>query len=143
MTPVSYLQAWPEVVLIAATPPARLAFQLNPRTVRSLIPAGTPGTYLLLQGERPVYVGRSDRCLRARLATHNHLHHATHVTWETARDAWGAFLLEAWWWHQHSDTLINKIHPAAPTGQGPCPFCEPRTDSGLANALPYQSITKE
>ncbi len=125
----------PEVVLIAAAPPARLAFRMTPRTIRALIPVATPGTYLLLSGRVPVYVGRSDRCLQTRLAAHNHLHTVSHVVWEPARDQWAAFCLEAWWWHQHKDSLINKIHPAVPNGRGPCPFCDAQTVAGLTNTI--------
>lgn len=120
-----------EVEFVASVPPARLAFRLTPPTVRALVPSGTPGTYLLLRGDVPLYVGRSDTCLQSRLVNHNHLSAATHVLWEPAREAWTAFCLEAWWWHRHKNTLINKIHPARPIGRGPCPFCDDQINPGL------------
>lgn len=113
------------VDLVEHLPPARLAFRFTPTTVRALVPAGVPGTYLLLKGHVPVYVGRSDTCLRTRLTTHNHLDLATHVLWESAKDAWQAFDLEAWWWHSRRP-IMNIIHPATPAGATrPCPFCAP------------------
>src|SRR5689334_5372563 len=94
-----------------AEPPARLAFRLLPITLRALLPPGRIGAYVLLAGHVPVYVGRSDTCLRQRLSTHNHLSRASHVLWETTTTARDAFHLEAFWWHQHRATLINEVHP--------------------------------
>ena len=108
----------------AATPSARIAFRCAPRTVRAMLPQNLIGAYLLLRGRVPVYVGRSDTCLRTRLSTHNHLGPATHVTWEATRTPVAAFHLESFWYHRHHRSLLNRIHPAAPahTG-GTCPFC--------------------
>ena len=130
----------PEVVFVEDVSPSRLAFRMTPATVRALVPSGVPGTYLLLSAETPVYVGRSDKCLQSRLASHNHLEVATHVLWEPAKDPWQAFLLESWWWHRHSPYL-NRIHPATPSGgQRRCPFCEPGISLGLKEALSYPPI---
>ncbi|MEX5268882.1 GIY-YIG nuclease family protein [Kocuria sabuli] len=115
----------PEAYLVEGPAAARLAFRFTPATVRALVPARICGTYLLLDGENPVYVGRSDACLRTRLASHNHRSSATHVLWEPARSPKNAYLLEAHWFHQH-DLQLNQIHPASPAGQSlSCPFCDP------------------
>lgn len=122
--------------LLAEPPPARMAFQLKPTTIRALVPRRIPGTYLLLAGSRPIYVGRSDTCLRTRLASHNHLNKASHVLWEPAPTPAAAFALEAFWFHKHSDSLLNKAHPASPKGQRmKCPFCSCSSEKALRHAL--------
>jgi hypothetical protein len=122
--------------LLAERPPARMAFQLKPATIKALVPGRVPGTYLLLAGSKPIYVGRSDTCLRTRLARHNHLSKASHVLWEPASTSATAFALEAFWFHKHSDSLLNKVHPASPRGQRmKCPFCSCSTEQALRHAL--------
>lgn len=122
-------------MLAPVDPPRRLAFTLAPDTLRELIPPRTIGAYLLLDGMVPIYVGRSDHCLRDRLSTHNHRHLATHVLWQPTRTRLEAYLLEAFWFHGHRASLINKIHPGAPTDSGrACPFCE-SVDAALEDAL--------
>lgn len=124
-----------EAHLVERLPSKRLAFRLTPSTIRALIPPRTRGTYMLLDRRTPIYVGRSDACLRTRLATHNHRGRATHVLWEVARTPKSAYLLEAYWFHRQ-DLQLNQIHPAYPAGTPTiCPFCDPRARSALQTAL--------
>lgn len=116
----------------------RFAFRLTSAVVRSMLVDGSIGTYVLLRYNVPVYVGRSDHCLRQRLTKHNHAKIATHVTWEITETVVQAFHLEAYLYHHYRGQLINKIHPAAPVGsQQQCPFCEKCTRRALARALPW------
>lgn len=52
--------------------PQRRLYRLSPWLIRALIPVGYIGTYKLFRlGEtEPIYVGRSDTCLRNRLLRH-------------------------------------------------------------------------
>lgn len=126
-----------EAILVESGARKRMAFRFSPPTIRALVPARSCGTYLLLDGASPVYVGRSDVCLRTRLATHNHRLHATHVLWEIAQTPTGAFLLEAYWFHHHA-LQLNQIHPARPAGSlDICPFCDPCVDKAIQNAFNY------
>lgn len=129
------VRSGPEAHLTERAPSKRLAFRLRPSTIRALVPQNTCGTYLLLRGEIPIYVGRSDACLRTRLACHNHRLRATHVLWEIARTPRCAYMLEAYWFHHH-DLELNQIHPASPAGQSIiCPFCDPDLMKAVQNAL--------
>lgn len=105
---------------------ARLAFRFTPATIRLHIPRRVPGSYLLLDCGRAVYIGRSDSCLRRRLEAHPLLAAATHVAWEAATSPERSFLNEAFWFHElRSDPrVLNRAHPARPAGstQG-CPYC--------------------
>lgn len=126
----------PPARLTTGHPAARMAFRLRPATIRAMLPRRVPGTYLLLAGTTPVYVGRSDVCLRTRLSRHNHLSKASHVLWEPARTPGEAFALEAFWFHRHHKSLINKAHPAPPRGSRmPCPFCTGMTGQALRRSL--------
>lgn len=113
-------------VEITVSPVGRLAIPMDPALIRAFIPVGTVGTYLLLQGERPIYVGRSDRCLRTRLVSHELASEASHVTFSPCRTAHHAFSIEADWYHRLADVegARNAIHPARPAGsRASCPFC--------------------
>lgn len=113
-------------VEITASPVGRLAIPMDPAFVRACIPAGTVGTYLLLQGERPIYVGRSDHCLRTRLVGHELAGEVSHVSFSPCRTPQHAFSVEADWYHRLSDVggARNAIHPARPAGSRMlCPFC--------------------
>jgi hypothetical protein len=119
-----------------------IAFRADPKTVGALIPEDTIGAYVLFDGDRPVYVGRSDGCLRKRLMRHEHLPKATHVMWASRSTPLRAYHLEASWYHEIqalSSAAINKIHPAQPKG-GPnivCPFCGHDYEKALRRVLPY------
>lgn len=113
-------------VHLVAVPQHRLALPAEPGWIRALIPSGHVGAYLLLRDNMPIYVGRSDRCLRRRLCGHEKIAEASHIVWEPCRDPLRAFYLEALWYDQlsHLPSLRNQIHPARPEGNGtPCPFC--------------------
>lgn len=106
--------------------PKRFAIIAAPRVIRTLIPANTPGVYMLLRNKRPFYVGRSDTCIRRRLAGHPLLRVATHVVWEPCRTRLQAYRLESAWFHELDATvrILNLIHPAKPTAvTEDCPFC--------------------
>lgn len=117
----------------------RLAFPLIPATVRAIVPARAIGAYLLLQGDRPVYVGRSDRCVRARLAAHPLLHIATHFIWEPCSRPLAAFFLESLWFHRLSgqSAVLNLAHPASPEFGVRCLVCREDYGEALVRALKF------
>jgi hypothetical protein len=124
--------------LSASAGPRRFAFELTPATVRAVIPKGALGVYLLLKNGTPLYVGRSDSCVRERLATHAIDGVATHFAWEPCGDDHRAFVLESFWYHHMRDLpgILNVVHPARPVGSnGRCPFCEDGDVAALAYAL--------
>lgn len=99
------------------------------------------GAYLLFIGEHPVehpvYVGRSDSSLRARLDSHEHLPIATHLVWKVRESAEEAFYLEAAWFHQGGGTeyMLNEVHPSVPSGAVlTCPFCVEADDKAFQRA---------
>jgi hypothetical protein len=104
----------------------RFAMPARPTWVRAMIPERVMGTYMLLKGGQPVYVGRSDHCLRDRLAGHELLGRASHFAWEACPSPLRAFLLESFWYDKLRDApgFLNDIHPAQPAGNSyPCPYC--------------------
>lgn len=105
---------------------SRLAFRLDPPTVRLHVPGQVVGSYLLIKNGQPLYVGRPDTCLRRRLESHPLLGVATHVAWEAVSSPERAFLSEAFWFHelQHDHRILNRLHPARPAGsKRRCPHC--------------------
>lgn len=117
----------------------RFAFALTSAMVRAIIPSGRVGVYLLLLDESPLYVGRSDTCIRTRLAGHPMLGRATHFSWQPCRDAVHAFHLEAFWYHALRESglpIRNQTHPARPAGlKQTCPFCRSTELDSLRQAL--------
>lgn len=116
----------------------RLALLFAPRVVSTMVPPGFVGVYLLLKDRRPVYVGRSDHCVRSRLLAHPLLQVATHFVWEPCRDPTAAYHLEAFWFHRLLDTSKprNLVHPARPEGSlKRCPFCDDGDECALVQAL--------
>lgn len=109
--------------------PTRFSFPFTSRYISASLPAGLPGSYLLLNRTgRPLYVGRSDQCLRQRLLGHPLRGRATHFTAAVADSSRGAYLLECYWWHRYRRDgveLMNRIHPATFDPAVPCPFCNP------------------
>jgi hypothetical protein len=123
---------------LSAVAVRRVGFRLQSQVVRSLIPRGVIGTYLLLRYGTAIYVGRSDACLRTRLEAHPLLNAATHFLWEPCRAPLQAYLLEAYWYHrlEADPTALNQVHPARPAGfERPCPFCLPGDALALRRAL--------
>ena len=118
--------------------PQRFGYALHPIFLRTVIPTGVIGTYLLLNNGNPIYVGRSDTCILTRLLSHEHLSSATHVVWEPCKTKVHAFALESAWYHDPyiSDRLINKIHPARPMDfDFECPFCNKNDAEALKRSL--------
>jgi hypothetical protein len=111
-----------------ALAPTRFAFPLKARYISMMLPAAKPGSYLLLESSQPVYVGRSDRCVRQRLLSHPLRGKATHFTATITDDARGAYLLECYWFHRYRSDgagLRNQIHPPGWQPNAQCPFCSP------------------
>jgi hypothetical protein len=99
-----------------------------PEIVRSKVLLKRPGVYLLGNDEAGFavkYVGRSDKCLRNRLATHNHLFTYDYFAFMYAKDEREAFFLECQLWHTFQKSSLNNfIHPASPVNSGiKCPYC--------------------
>lgn len=129
---------------LAASPsPTRFAFRLASGTIRAVIPRGAAGVYLLLKDGAPLYVGRSDLCVRERLATHALAGTATHFVWEPCEDPDRAFVLESFWFHRLRDlpAVLNAVHPASPKGsEVHCPFCDDGDVAALAYALGLKTV---
>lgn len=128
--------------LLLSYPVKRIAIPADPRWLRVLLPAGAIGIYLLVRDGDIFYVGRSDHCLRARLANHNLLPDATHVCWDLCRSPEHAFHLEAYWYDQlkPGGALMNMVHPARPAGdRRTCPFCE-LDGQKIRAALPFGGL---
>lgn len=120
----------------------RAAYRMDPAVLRACIPLYVPGTYVLLRGTEPIYVGRSDTCTLRRLCRHEHATDATHVTWEPSVSPEHAFRLEAAAFHTlcASAQLLNQRHPAKPAGYDKdCPFCGAGVDRALSIALSKRS----
>lgn len=125
------------LLLPAADPATRFAFRMTRQRITAFLPAGLPGAYLLLDSPaQPLYVGRSDRCLRSRLLHHPLRRRATHFTAAVTDGPRGAFMLESYWWHRyrlHGVELLNLIHPASNSAvDNTCPFCTPLPATGVA-----------
>jgi len=121
-------------------PLGRFAFRFNPETVRALVPDDVAGVYLLLFEGEGIYVGRSDTCLRTRLAYHPYLRYASYFTYEICRNSHRAFYLEAYWFHRLQrdkfQRFLNCIHPAKPQGFSQrCPFCTPNDSKAIKHVL--------
>lgn len=122
-----------------------VALRFTRSVVNMQIPAGTIGAYLLLRHEQeqatPLYVGRSDTCLRRRLTRHPLRGRATHFVAAPTANCHQAYAIESAWYHRYLVTntpITNQIHPASPTGTGRrCPFCpETEIERALRRALP-------
>lgn len=106
--------------------------RFTPDVIRQIIPDGCIGVYALGDVEDGMfsikYVGRSDCSLRRRLLTHNLLYEYSYFIFATVDTVKACFELESRWWHDCKIarlTLINRIHPDAPSGQRTkCPYCE-------------------
>ncbi|NUB11405.1 hypothetical protein GAY28_01015 [Azospirillum brasilense] len=112
--------------LIFATA-ARFAIPATLAWIGPLVPGGVIGAYMLLTGDKPLYVGRSDSCLRNRLVTHELLPLASHVVWHACHSPRQAYHLEAFWYDRlkAEGQLLNRVHPAKPGFSNElCPYCE-------------------
>lgn len=118
--------------------PARMGLRFSAPVIRATVPAQCPGAYCLFRGADPVYVGRSDHCVRTRLSVHPLLGFASHFTWTPTSTPWTAFLNESAWWHalNFKPEVRNQIHPARPVGiTRTCPFCNVGDGPALAHAI--------
>ena len=95
-------------------------FPFEVSNVRQFVPGKVPGVYLLFRVDgaclQPVYVGRSDRCLRARLLRHPY-RELDFFTFEVCQSPLAAYIAErrAYLWLRPS---LNKAFPAVPQGYG-------------------------
>lgn len=112
-------------------PKFTLAYSFTPTFVRHVIGPGRVGAYTLGHIDSdfiPGYVGRSDRCLRERLAGHEQLGAFDYFIVRLGHDLAGAFQAECALWHtciQKGHRLENRAHPARPRGiELVCPYCE-------------------
>lgn len=124
---------------------SRYGYAMKRNVLRAFIPAKSVGTYVLLKRKKPIYVGRSDKCVLTRLCNHELFSKATHVVWEPSCNAEKAYIWEASWFHEFKNAkkLLNKIHPARPAHyKKPCPFCNQRDWEGLKAALPLNTVIK-
>ncbi|MFK0402735.1 hypothetical protein ACIQTT_10425 [Microbacterium sp. NPDC090225] len=110
---------------------------LTPWLIRACIPDGTVGTYTLWDSAGPVYIGRSDTCLRRRL-----LEHAAkwpvgiYFTFDVSHSVHDAFTMECSLFHALGDTTTNIDHPPRPRlGDPPCPFCASSFHATRGNRL--------
>jgi len=87
--------------------------------INEMIPANTLGAYILLEETKPIYIGRSDTCLKRRLLKHNHRSKATHLIWQIAKSPLQAYQFESYWyqWAIEHGGFINQISPAKPSSE--------------------------
>ena len=114
-----------EDISFSCEPTASFAIPARPAWIRLLIPDRRPGVYLFLDGEVPIYVGRSDHCLRTLLISHELLSSCSHLAMELQIPK-DAFTLESFWFHKLKGTprFLNQVHPACPWHMKmECPFC--------------------
>jgi hypothetical protein len=124
-----------DAVITGATT-SRLAFLFESSRVKALLPPGRPGIYLLYRNGQPIYIGRSDHCVRRRLLSHPLAGVATHVVWEFCRTPVHAFHLESFCFHRllGQPGMLNRAHPGRPPGtRSQCLTCQ----DGLLDALSY------
>jgi hypothetical protein len=132
-----------EGVSLAETQGGRVALPASANWIRPFMPPGVAGAYLLLKGDQPLYVGRSDTCLRTRLLGHEHLGAASHLVWARCDTARQAYHLESYWYDrlQAHGGLLNRVHPARPAETDEvCPFCAIEHDAPAA--LPTWPCTR-
>ena len=106
--------------------PQRRLYRLSPWLVRALVPVAYIGTYSLYRfGEaEPIYVGRSDICLRNRLLRHAHTKRADYFNYDIQSTLEKCFIAECSAYHAMLGKIDNLIHPAPPKGLDiKCSFC--------------------
>jgi Zn finger protein HypA/HybF involved in hydrogenase expression len=106
--------------------PQRRLYRLSPWLIRALIPVSYIGTYKLFRlGEtEPIYVGRSDTCLRNRLLRHTQANRADYFDYDIQWTLEKCFIAECSAYHALLGKTDNLIHPAQPHGLNlKCPFC--------------------
>lgn len=111
--------------------PQRRLYRLSPWLIRVLIPIDYIGTYNLyrLGKTEPVYIGRSDTCLRNRLLSHAQAKRADYFDYDIQWTREKCFIAECSAYHALLGKTENLIHPAPPKGlQIKCPFCRSTFD---------------
>ncbi len=106
----------------------RVAVPLRTDLIQTIVPKRVFGAYRIYWSGLATYVGRSDRCIRARLLAHAASRLGTHFTWQRTMNERGAIALKSLWYHQLVETgyVLNLVHPArslAKSGTS-CPICE-------------------
>lgn len=100
-------------------------YRLTEDEVSTRVETSKMGYYVLLSRSEVVrYVGRSDDDVRARLLDHAYAgkYYYFKFDYETSQKA--NFEHECNLYHDHYDTLDNKIHPDRPKGKDwQCPKC--------------------
>lgn len=111
-------------------PTGHRLYRLAPWVIRVLIPSTIVGTYVLYASDgTPIYVGRSDTCLRRRLVTHAVLRRAKYFDYQVRWTPERAYIAECAAFHAFAGLLTNAIHPASPSGCSVrCPFCRTTFD---------------
>jgi hypothetical protein len=107
-----------------------VALPLGEPYIHAVIPVAIKGVYVLLDSQKPVYVGRSDVCLRNRLDAHARCKFGTHFMWQPVLSTLAGYYLEAYLFHKYSPLyrVRNRIHPDIPSGElATCPFCHSAT----------------
>lgn len=105
--------------------------------VRTLIPPGLPGHYVLFDARRIRYAGRSDSCVRTRVLRHAYRRRAVFFQYDVHTCVSNAWMAECGYFHAFRDDLDNLIHPAAPTaGLMRCPFCRANWSPRLLPWIP-------
>lgn len=120
--------------------PQRRLYRLSRWLIRALIPVGYIGTYKLFRvGEaEPIYIGRSDTCLRNRLLRHAEANRADYFDYDIQWTLENCFIDECSAYHALLGKTDNLIHPAKPHGLNvKCPFCHSILDQIRQNRLSY------
>lgn len=112
-------------------------YLLTPWLVRVMLPEHTIGTYTLWSPDAPIYIGRSDTCLRRRLIEHTATWpKGTRFTFDVSRTVQDAFAMECSLFHALGDSTANIDHPPRANRADPaCPFCLSSVTAILNNRL--------
>lgn len=106
--------------------PRERAYALTSWMVRALIPEARIGSYVLIDSGEPVYVGRSDTCLRRRLLQHAHRQRAEYFAYNVHHTRIQAYTMECALYHALTPQIRNRIHPDSPDrAVVRCSFCRP------------------
>lgn len=99
--------------------------RLDAWLVRTVVPYGAIGTYVLYRAGQLIYAGRSDRNLQGRLMCHAYSGRAEYFSFDVHDEVSKAYDVECAHYHALQDRLVNLIHPARPAGHAAsCLFCE-------------------
>lgn len=111
-------------------------YALKPWLIRALIPERTLGAYVLWSPSAPVYVGRSDTCLRRRLVEHARSWPDIFFTYDVAFSGQDAYSMECSLFHALGERTSNIDHPQRCGANDPlCPFCIDSVQLIQANRL--------